>query len=1094
MAPRSLAAFSSIVVLLFGTPLHAQTIKAQILGTVTDSSEAVVAGVSVKIVETQTNSVRAVATNEAGFYIAANLDSGQYEVSVEAPGFQKAVRSGIDLQPNTTVRVNFELMPGQVTEVVTVSGATAPLLQTDRADTGGKIQQLQLQTMPLLFNRNYQSLLFLVPGVGRPFRPHSEFYNSHDSLSVRVNGQGRQFNNFQIEGIENKIDNGNLTALVPPAEAIQTVDISTSNFDPEFGNAGGAVTNVTLRSGTNDFHGSLFSYHRNENIQARQVFALTKAPTLYNQFGGTLGGRIVRDRMFFFGDYQGSRDHLGQTNRATIPGLAFRRGDLSASPSTIYDPLTGDNQGRGRMPFAGNVIPDARISPIAKRIVAFLPPPNIAGVAEGQVNFDQNSVRIKNLDQADAKYDWIISDNRRISARYSIQKAKVIDPGLYGPNGGIYGGPRNTGFAGSGPARTQAAGISYSHIFSPSFIWESRVGLIRNRNDAINVDRGLKTSEEIGIPGVNLDEWSSGLVEIRVDGYSQPVVGFSPSLPWARSVTTFGIVNNFSKTFSTHVMRFGMDIRRERNDLQNTQTFNPRGRFEFAQGQTGDAADSRRSFANAFAAFLLDQPNIAGRDLALLFPARREINYNLYFQDKWQVSRKLTIDLGLRWEFQPAGRPRFPGGYSNYNPENNTLELAGLGAIPIDQGVSNQKTNFAPRLGIAYRINDRTVIRAGYGMSYILRRTGQVTNFPVAQNNAFPADNGFIAARTMVQGFPTPVAVQIPPDGVIRNPDLRSNFTNTPKYLPFPYVQSWNFAIQRALPFNLALDLAYIGNHGVNNQSDFNINAALTPGTGNAGRPLNQRFGRVADTTSFIGTHTNYHGMQIKLDRRFQGGFMLTTAYTWSKAINFAEDNGAVNIPMNLAVNRGRSSDNRTSVFVQSYVWDLPFGAGKRYFRSGAGKWVLGGWQVQGILSLMTGLPFAVTANTASLNAPGNVQRPNAIAPVTYPRLVAGSASRGNKWFDTAAFAAPTQNTLGNAGRNTLIGPGLRNLDFSVFRDFPVPFREGMHLTFRAESFNLTNTPHFQIPEGNFNSGSFGLVTNAEQDPRQLQFALTLRF
>ncbi len=368
------------------TPAAAQVLKGQILGAITDQSGAVVPGVKLTITETRTNFQRTVDTNEAGNYFFVNLDPGDYRVEAEKQGFSKTLRTGVELQPNTTARVNFELVPGAVTQTVDVSATATPLLQTDRADTGGKIEAAQLVNMPMLYNRNYQGLLVLVPGVGRPSRQHSEFYNSHDSLSVRVNGQGRQFNNFQIEGIENKIDNGNLTALVPPAEAIETVDVSTSNFDPEFGNAGGAVTNVTLKSGTNDFHGSLFEFHRNENIQARNTFAVTKAPTVYNQFGGTLGGRILRDKLFFFGDYQGSRDHLGQVNRGTLPGAAFRSGSMSAGGSAIYDPLTGNASGGARTAFAGNIIPASRISPISRRILGFVPDPNLAA-AEGQVNY-----------------------------------------------------------------------------------------------------------------------------------------------------------------------------------------------------------------------------------------------------------------------------------------------------------------------------------------------------------------------------------------------------------------------------------------------------------------------------------------------------------------------------------------------------------------------------------------------------------------------------------------------------------------------------------------------------------------------------------
>jgi hypothetical protein len=1078
------------VCLLAGTlpaSLEAQVLKGQILGTITDATGAVVPGVTVTLTETNTNVSRTTVSNDSGLYVFVNLDPGAYQVAVEKPGFARAVRTDIDLRPNTTVRSDFSLQPGVVAEVVNVSAAAAPLLQTDRADTGGKLEQRQLQNMPLLFNRNYQGLLLLVPGVGRPFRPHSEFYNSHDSLSVRINGQGRQNNNFQIEGIENKIDNGNLTALVPPPEAIQTVDISTASFDPEFGNAGGAVVNVTLRSGGNSFHGSLFHFHRNENIQAKQVFAVTKAPTVYNQFGGTLGGPIKRDKMFFFGDFQGARDHLGQTNQAIIPGLDFRRGDLSASPSVIYDPATGAANGSGRQPFPDKRIPMSRISPIALRILDFVPPPNL-GSREGQVNFDRNSVRIKTLDQADAKFDWVITDNDRLAVRYSLQKARVVDPGLYGPGLGIYGGPRNSGFAGEGPARTQSPGITFSKVFSPTFVWESRLGVVRNRNDAINADRGLRTSEEIGIRGANLDEWTSGLSEIRINGYSTPVVGFSPSLPWARSVTSFGIVNNFTKTYRSHILRFGADIRRERNDLQQTQTFNPRGRFEYEAGQTSNPADSARSFGNSFAAFLLDLPNRSGRDLAIVFPARRELNWNFYFQDKWQVSQKLTLDLGLRYENQAPSTPRFPGGFSNYNYFNNTLELAGIGEIPMNQGVGRSFRNFGPRLGVAYRVNEKTVVRTGYGISFMPRRTAQF-NFPVMQNNNFQAPNQLaVAPVTMGTGFPAPVVVEIPRDGVIRNPPGNFNFGNTPFDLPVGYVQSWNFAVQRALPGNFSFEAAYVGNHGVNNQTEYNVNASMVPGTGNAGRPLNQLFGRNAETNTSIGTHTNYHSLQVKFDRRFSGGFMLTTAYTFSKGINFTEDLGGLAIHFAPHLNRARMSDNRTQVFVQSYMYELPFGRGKRWVQSGPGALILGGWQLQGILSLMSGQWVTPSAAAAFLNAPGNASRPDWVAPIRYIREV----GRGQKWFDISAFAVPAQNTLGNAGRNIIEGPGFVNLDASVFRDFRV--REGWVLTLRAEAFNASNTPHFNNPNTDINSGQFGEVTSAMQDARQFQFALTLRF
>jgi len=1080
---RFLPAALCALAILCARPASAQVLKGQILGAISDQSGAVVPGVKITITETRTNFQRTADSNDAGNFFFVNLDPGAYKIEAEKQGFSKALRTGVDLQPNTTARVNFELVPGAVTQTIDVSATAAPLLQTDRADTGGKIESAQLTNMPLLYNRNYQSLLVLIPGVGKPFRPHSEFYNSQDSLSVRVNGQGRQFNNFQIEGIENKIDNGNLTALVPPAEAIETVDISTSNFDPEFGNAGGAVTNVTFKSGSNEFHGSLFEFHRNENIQARNTFAVTKAPTVYNQFGGTLGGRIIRDKLFFFGDYQGSRDHLGQVNRAGLPGAAFRNGNLSAGGVAIYDPATGNAAGAGRTAFPGAIIPANRISPIARRIIGFVPDPNLAA-PEGQINYQQNSVRIKTLDQVDSKVDWVIGSNDRLSGRYSIQKALVDDPGLFGP-GGIHGGPRNGGFGGSGPARTQSAGINYSKVLSPTFVWESRIGVVRNRNDALASDTGKKTSEEIGIRGVNLDNWTSGLTEIRVNGYGSPLVGFSPSLPWARSVTSFGIVNNFSKTFTKHIIRFGVDIRRERNDLLQTQTFNPRGRFEYQPGQTGDVADTRRNFANAFAAFLLDVPNQSGRDLPFVFPARRELTWNFYIQDKWQVNSKLTIDAGIRLERERGSKPRFPGGFSNYNPANNSLELSGLGNIPLNIAQSNN--NWGPRLGIAYRFNDRTVIRTGFGISFFPRRMGQ-TNFPILQNNGYPAPNAFAAtAVTMTTGFPAFTPFAIPENGVILNAPLSNSYGITPYDLASPYVQSWNFAVQRALPWKFALDVAYVGNKGVNNQTGTDINASMIPGSGNNGRPLFQAFRRVTSTSLPVGTSTWYNGLQFKLDRRVGDGFFLTTSYTWSKGLNFADDDGGLAIPMGPALNKGRMSDNRTHVFTQSYMWSLPFGKGKRYVQNGVANWLAGGWQIQGLFSAMTGSWFSPGVSGV-VNAPGNADRPNLIAPIRY----VSNTGPGQQYFDVSSFAIPTQNTLGNAGRNIIQGPGFGNFDAALHRNFQI--RERMQLALRLESFNFTNTAHYNNPNGNAQSPQFGQINGAEQDQRQFQIGLTLRF
>jgi len=1060
---------------------RAQTLKGTILGTITDSSRAVIPSAQVLLTEVGTNFRRTEITNDSGFYVFANLDPGNYKVEVEHPGFRKVIHADIGLVPNTTVRVDLELSPGEVSEVVNVM-AEATLLQTDRSDTGGKIQTGQLQTLPLLYNRNYQGLLMLVPGVGRPYRSNSEFYNSQDHLQSVVNGRN-QNNNYMVEGIDNNVEN--LTGIIPPPEAIAAVDVTTSNYDPELGRAGGAVVNVTLRSGTNNFHGSAFEYHYDNDIQARNVFATTKPLNIYNQFGGTFGGRIKRDRLFFFSDYQGNRARRGTSELPTIPTLAFRDGDLSASPTTIYDPATGSPDGRGRQPFPGNQIPATRISPIARRILSFIPPPTRPGLT---TNFEKGTVESKLMDQFDAKLDYVIGSSDRMFFRYSYQRAVVFDPGLYGPNDGIYGGPHNGGFEGRGPARNQSPGINYSHIFSPTLVTEVRFGIVRNRNDAINIDRGLSTSRDIGIPGANLDLWSSGLSAINIDGYNTPLVGFSPSLPWARSVTNFDWVNNWTKTAGTQVIKWGFDIRRERQDLLQTQTFNPRGLFRFNAGTSALNGDRNTSFANSFAAFLLDQPNQIGRDLTVFFPARRNTIYNLYLQDKWQVTQKVTLDLGLRWEYWPSSTPHFPAGFSDYNPENNTLELAGVGQIPNDLGIESQPKSFAPRFGIAYRLNDKTVLRGGYGISYLPRDTN-VYNFPVKQANSLDAPNSFIAAGSMAKGFPPPTPVQIPRDGIIRNPPAQQ-YDVVPKNLFHSYVGSWNVAVQRSLPKDLSVEAAYVANHGVNIGQTLNLNAGRVPGAGSAGQPLFQRFGRLAASNSTTGTHSYYDSLQVKLDRRFSGGLMLTTAYSFSKAIDFDSGNQVY-----FFLNRGRASFDREHVLVQSFIYELPFGPGKRWAHSGPERWLLGGWQFNGILTAESGMPLNLTFSSATLNAPFNSNRPNLNGEVQ----IFGAIGPGKRYFDVTKFSAPAPDTFGTAGRNILHGPRLFGLDFSIFRKFPIG--ERMSLEFHSEAFNLTNTPHFDNPNTTFGSPSFGAVTTARgnqasavNENRQLQVGLRLWF
>ena len=1089
--------FLTIVAIILSTvPASGQTSNGTILGTITDSSHAVMANVQVSLTDTGTNSRRTVETNATGYFVFSNLAPGTYRVDVEQPGFQKTVRSDIGLDANTTVRVDLQMTPGAVTETVDVT-SEAPVLKTDRADTGGQISSGTLDTMPMLHNRNYQSLLEIVPGVQKSYRDHSAFFNSQEHLQSVVNGLDHR-NNYMIEGLDNNVED--LTGIIPPADAIANVDVSTTNYDPELGRAGGAVTNVVLKSGTNGYHGSAFEYNRVNALQARDPFSSTAAPhAVYNQFGGSFGGKIKRDKLFFFGDYQGSRDIAGQTNIVTFPTLAFRSGNLSASPTTIYDPntgvQTGPTTGTGRLPFAGNIIPTGRISPISAKLLSFLPPPTGGGLSN---NFQEDTVQSKPMDQFDTKIDYVIGANDRLFVRYSFQRATVNDPGLYGPNGGIYGGPHNSGFEGSGPSRNQSPGLNFTHILSPTLVTEFRFGIVRNHNQAINVDSGLNTSTAVGIPGVNLNPWSSGLAQINVNNFTTPMLGFSASLPWVRSVTNFNIVNNWTKTLGSHIIKWGVDVRRERQDLLQTQTFNPRGLFIFTGGTTQNPADSKTSLGNSFASFLLDQPNSIGRDLAVIFPARRNTVYNLYFQDKWQVSQKLTVDLGLRWEYWPSSTPHHAAGFSNYDPFNNTLLLAGLGSVPNDLGINSIKTSFGPRIGVAYRMNDKTVFRAGYGISYVPRDTN-VYNFPVAQATQFTAPNSFSAAGSMAVGVPPISPVVLPSTGIIVNPPLNQAYTYIPNNLPQGYVESWNVTLQRALPGNFSAEAAFVGNHGVNvpTSNNLNINASRVPGSGTSTEPENILFGRTTNTLEPWNAPSYYEALQVRLNRRFSNGFTLFNSYAYGKSIDFnpstqgAQDYNVINF----AANKGLADWDRRNIYTMSAVYELPFGQGKHFLTTGPGKWILGGWQLNALWSWESGLPLDISTSPSSLNAPGNINRPNVSGPVQ----IFGGIGPGTQYFDKSVFSAPAPGTFGNLGRNVLHGPGLFSIDTSVFRRFPI--KERLNLEFRAEAFNVTNRPQYDRPDYVFGDAAFGQVISAHgtqsvliNSSRQLQFSMRLQF
>jgi outer membrane receptor protein involved in Fe transport len=992
---------------------YGQAVNATLLGTVTDATGAVVANAHVTALETGTGTSRTAQTNASGNYTFPNVAPGSYSITVEETGFRKETRTNIAVDVNTSTRIDIQLQLGDVTQSVEVTGAP-PLLQTDRADTGRKIDTVQTANLPLGTNRNFQNLLNLVPGTTRANFQHSTFFNAASSLQTQVNGQMRMGNNYQIEGIDDNERTGLLQILVPPIEAIQTVDVSTSNFEAELGRASGAVTNVILKSGTNSIHGSAYEFIRNSYFNARNFFDPSVGHLAYNYFGGNIGGPIIKNKLFYFGDILEVRDHEANTNLLTIPTPTQISGNLGASSTTIYNPFTGNANGTGRQPFAGNVIPANLINPISTRLMGLLPAPNNAST-NGSNNYFALLPFHKDTLSYDAKVDYVPTEKDRLSVRLSYSRPEIFQA----PAFGLAGGNAQGAFQGNGLQRTWSGGINYDRIFSPTLIMELRAGVAYYHNDATPFGYGTPTSEQLGIPGVNIDQFTSGIVGINIGSfYSNPLIGFSASLPWNRAEANIDVADTLTKIVGNHTFKFGGDLRRVRDALLQTQTFSPRGLYTFSDGQTAlntGSGSSKTSFYNNFASFLLDLPNQAGRDLDTYFPSYRAWQLFAFAQDKWVVTPKLTLDLGLRWEFYPAATPENSGGFSNYDPTTNSLLIAGIGNVPKDLGIETHYKYFAPRFGAAYRLSDSTVLRAGFGISYTpFPDNNYAYNYPVRANNVFnPAvatygpsilPNG--QAATFENGFPAPILPQIPSSGIITNAPSNQAYYVVSQNFKNPSVQSWNVAIQQSLPLKLVLDVAYVGNHGVASPIQYNLNAATVAGRGNAGLPEFASFGRTASTTLLFAPYSSmYHALQVKLDRRFASSFSLTTAFTWGKGMAFQSgDDGGLRFYINQQRNYARTDFDRQFTFVQSYVYDLPFGPGKKWLKSGLAGNIFGNWRLNGVLTAMSGTPVTLLASGNSLNAPGNDQTPNQVASL---RILHG-VGQDSPWFDPSSFATPT--------------------------------------------------------------------------------------
>ena len=1081
---RVVSIFAVFGILLAPAHAGAQVAVGTLLGNVTDESGGAVPGATITATEVRTNISRTTVSNEAGRYTFTNTPPGVYRVEGELVGFRKFARENVEVSVNTTVRVDIALSVGALEESVMVTGE-APVLQTDRTDTGRIIESAQITQMPLGFNRNFQALLITVPGASRPFRPHSEFYNSQDSLSTNVNGQGRQSNNVQLEGADNSDNGGNLAFMIPSAEAIETVAVSTSNYDAEFGRAGGAVTNVTLKTGTNVFRGSVFSFGNTEATVARNPFSqLAPADAKYMQAGFTLGGPIKRNKLFFFGDYVRTNDDSGRLTRDNVPEEAFRRGDFSAAPTRIYDPATGNPDGSGRTPFPNNQIPANRISPIARALLDRIPLPNIPGAAPGAINFEQPYVREKRTNQGDVKITYQLAENDLVSVRYSRQNASTFDPATFG----IFGGLKP--FAGSGTNPTQSVGATYNRVWSSTLVQEVRFGRTHHHNQAKSEAHGLRTSDEFGIRGVNLNEFTSGITTINVGGYSDYLIGFETSLPWDREESTLTFATTATKIWGNHTIKVGGDLRMNRHLLD--QVDHPRGEWMFRGAQTAIPSDTaaQNGFANSLASFLLDVPLGIERGLVSEGFHRGGTHKSVYtyVHDKWQARSNITLDLGLRHEvYTPLVGYTATGGQMSYNPDNNTIRVAGYGDVPRNLGVKTYWKNFNPRTGLSWRINDTNVVRAGYGVSALPWPSSYGQDYPIRQIQQIDGENGFAKAGSLATGIPTPVFVAIPDNGILDATRLTAESLGVvPLDRHDGQLHSWNLAYQRTLPGGFTAEIAYVGNRGKDVLKNIDLNAGYTLGADQAGRPLRTKYGRTGSSNTPIGVKSEYNSMQIKIDRRMRGGLLITNSYTLGRGYSYTNGDGSggtIPTPADIERSWQRTSFDSTHSFSNSFLYLLPWGPDGRWLREGVAGKVLGDWQVTGVFSAISGTPIDFTASATNLRAPGNSQTPD----VTGTPQVLGGIGSSELWFDTSVFSAPAANTWGNVERRGLLtGPAYVNLDASIVKIIRIGSRRA---EIRADFFNALNIAHYDNPNGTLGNANFGRITNIlAQTERMIRF------